>query len=1105
MLLSVLGAAVYAASWDYSYECNNLPESPICATTEPVTGDVREAVSGCLHIVDSAANRSLYQVDLSGCYSPGIQAGTIETMQQFVSSSNMNNIILMMRQDTNGASAEIRIGYYDAGDGRKGLWNANTGQYLGPTDPNLFYKIRMVLDGPSGGRLFINDSCFAHLDAIAGGTSRLYFGANSTLGTGEVNIDYFRWKCAAMAAPGDADDPGDPSEFISPRTTSLPTAAPEQMAATITWTTDVPTDSTVRWGTAWTCPNATHDDTPVTNHSVRIEGLQLGTTYRFYVESSNSTTYTARSGIQSFATQDTFRISSGPFVRTAADGTSATVSWNTPFTSDSKLFIRQKGLTSWNEVCNQTPVTLHALGASELIPNTEYEYYVVSTRVGSTDAQSQISGFFTYVYDNTNPLLSNSSFELGNTAGWSGTGADVGVVYAGPKFDSIMPHSGNYFLCAESSGGAKSGAVYQTISSLPKADYVYASVWIHTYETDSSGNEEHNSAFCQIGIDTVQPASDVQTDASTIKWSAPVSTANTGPWVCIGVNIPLSGSDHATVFLRHVQTADGGFNATCFDDATVSVSAQTCITTGPAITMNDDHTSAAVEWTTSAESTSFIQYGNGTADSYQFGNYQLDLTPKTAHRVEISIVPGSNYVLQIGSATPMGISLSAPMAVSAQSSNELVNSDFEAVDSQNNPTLTPWTVFQYDIDALQRFASPGQPAGGPIDGLTGPYPYGGSSDWHGVTCESDGGTHFIGAYSEPGENKNGGVYQQVKVSPSKLYKASMRFLTRQDPIDFTNPAEYTACAIAIDPTGGTDVLSSSLIWSQDKNSATNGQWEEVAVSAQPKGDVITVFCIMEQRYDTATHVNAIDNVKLKAIRPVAGILGKMKQDNSIGGTAAIESAVVTCVHRPEMLGQPIRIYIEDLDRSCGIGAISTDWNLWSNPPAVGESISVHGTLTTVSLNGYPAATGEAAINDAVITRLTDPPILLQPLALTQRHLGGGTFGIQPGVTGGSGLSNIGLLIKTVGKVTSGDSSSGWITDADSNTCIYIDDGSKINSGTGIYGIKIVANSSTPSVCPLAAGDMVMVTGISTVEEVNGSLKPVLILQMDSAISVINQQ
>ena len=187
-----------------------------------------------------------------------------------------------------------------------------------------------------------------------------------------------------------------------------------------------------------------------------------------------------------------------------------------------------------------------------------------------------------------------------------------------------------------------------------------------------------------------------------------------------------------------------------------------------------------------------------------------------------------------------------------------------------------------------------------------------------------------------------------------------------------------------------------------------------------------------------------------------------------------------------------------------MGIISLDWTFFFNPPAIGESISVQGGLAMVSLNGYTASLGEVVINNATVTRLANPVTIIPPVMVTHKHLGGGTFGIQPGVAGGSGLSNIGMLIKTTGRVTSGDETSGWITDENLNTCIYIDDGSGIDSGIGIKGIKVVADSTVPDNFPLKVGDMVAVIGISTVEARDDVLWPVVLLQTRDSIEIINQ-
>jgi hypothetical protein len=1104
LALALAAALSCAAAWDHSYEGDASPDYPINAAAEVTDNppvDTREIVdlgSGnhALHVVDTSINRSRYRVDLDSF----VEAGTVETRQRLAASSDMNNIAVMMRQDTPGASAEIRVGYYDAGDGRKGLWNAKTGDFLGAADPTEYYKLRMVLDGAAGGRLYVNDSYFANLAAAPGASSRLAFGAGSTLGTGEVYVDYFRWKQAIKAGPGEPDDPADPGDLISPRITSLPAAAPDLTSVTITWTTDAPADSTVHWGTAWTCPNAAYDGSPVTNHSVPIVGLQMGTRYRFYVESQvGGDPDVARSGIQTFTTQDIFRISAGPFVRTSTDGALATVSWTTTMDGDSRLFFRLKGGTEWSDRYSATPTTAHALALTELAPNSAYEYYVLSTRPGSPDAQSAVAEFFTYVHSSVGSLLTNGDFELGNLAGWTvPSGSDPGAVHPGPWVGALMPHSGDYFLGADSDGGARNGTIYQSVEDLPPSDYIYATVWVYTYERGASGAEEHDSACCRVGIDTTQdPSGPINPDAASVRWSAPVFTSNSGPWTCIGVMAPRGGSTYATILLRHVQSPDGGLNVTCFDDAVLTLSAPVTITSGPTVT-NLTPTSATVEWTTDVSSTSFVQFGAGTLADYQFADYYLDWTASATHTATLqALLPATTYVFQVGSASPVGLVLSQPAEFTTPMNQEIENPGFEGTDSRGRPTLAPWTLFQYDINQLPRFHDPlGQPPGGPIDGLVGPYPAGGPG-WHSIACEPSGGSYFVGAFADT-SNKNGGACQRVQVAQGDIYQASMRFLTSQDPIDGTHPASNTACAIAIDPAGGTDVLSPNLVWSQDKTSAVDGQWDGVSVAARASADVITVFCVVEERYADSTHLNALDSVTLEHVDPILGTAAEIKHQQA-GAVVGTQSPwpIVTYARIPQTFGLAARLYVEEQDRFAGIRIVSRDPILWSDPPSPGDRVVAIGTLAVVA--------GEATLTDAILVKLPGSPLdVPPPLAIIHRSLGGGAFGIQPGVAGGQGLSNVGLLVTVIGKVTSGTEGSGWITDPAGNTCAYLDDGSGVESGISVPGIKIIADPIVVVYRQMKLGDTVMAVGVSSIVEVGGGLRPIVLVGDWSTIQILPQ-
>jgi len=66
-------------------------------------------------------------------------------------------------------------------------------------------------------------------------------------------------------------------------------ASPNPTTATITWTTDIPSDSRVEWGTTAAYGNTSALNTAlVTSHSVKLSGLTRLTTYHYHVLSRAS-------------------------------------------------------------------------------------------------------------------------------------------------------------------------------------------------------------------------------------------------------------------------------------------------------------------------------------------------------------------------------------------------------------------------------------------------------------------------------------------------------------------------------------------------------------------------------------------------------------------------------------------------------------------------------------------------------------------------------------------------------------------------------------------------------------------------------------------------
>lgn len=127
-------------------------------------------------------------------------------------------------------------------------------------------------------------------------------------------------------------------------------------------------------------------------------------------------------------------------------------------------------------------------------------------------------------------------------------------------------------------------------------------------------------------------------------------------------------------------------------------------------------------------------------------------------------------------------------------------------------------------------------------------------------------------------------------------------------------------------------------------------------------------------------------------------------------------------------------YVESSNRLSGLRLTPA---AGSSMPNIGDTIAASGPMSTLT-------TGERCmLADTITSPLTvDPPYILQPLGLTNKILGGGdwlfaaTSGMgQSGVTNGVGLNNIGLLVKTWGRV--------GVVAAD-NSWFEINDGSGLN-------------------------------------------------------------
>lgn len=147
-------------------------------------------------------------------------------------------------------------------------------------------------------------------------------------------------------------------------------------------------------------------------------------------------------------------------------------------------------------------------------------------------------------------------------------------------------------------------------------------------------------------------------------------------------------------------------------------------------------------------------------------------------------------------------------------------------------------------------------------------------------------------------------------------------------------------------------------------------------------------------------------------------------------------------------------YIEEADRSSGLRVAIPAQAVVGL--VRGSKVDVLGTLATT-------ADGERQIaGTVVVIGATQTP--LEPLGMPNNRLGGGDLGSPPlgqmGVTGGFGLNNIGLLVKSWGEVTS--AGAGFVT---------------IDDGTGPIRVDTSVLVSQPVV-----GSYISVVGLSSLRQ-----------------------
>ncbi len=134
----------------------------------------------------------------------------------------------------------------------------------------------------------------------------------------------------------------------------------------------------------------------------------------------------------------------------------------------------------------------------------------------------------------------------------------------------------------------------------------------------------------------------------------------------------------------------------------------------------------------------------------------------------------------------------------------------------------------------------------PIDGWTEFGEFGGqwnSGDW---SINARTGPKWVGSVQNGSGGKKGGIYRVISTQSGKDYIFGGWVLTKAWGTSYDPIPGLALARIGVDPTGGTDPDSPSVIWARYR--FTDGNWWELTVPFTAGGDQATLFC--QHKYET---------------------------------------------------------------------------------------------------------------------------------------------------------------------------------------------------------------------------------------------------------------
>ncbi len=190
-----------------------------------------------------------------------------------------------------------------------------------------------------------------------------------------------------------------------------PTVIPETITATVRWTTDRDSDSTVLFSPAnQYVPDQyvfsqSSTDGLTTEHEVQLIGLDPFTEYHFKVQSTDSLGVTGESRDFTFKTKASLPTIQNLRVLKVEEN-AATLAWDTPVPAKALVEYQDLSTGGQNSKGRPTLATTHQMRIDDLTLGTRYVAFAVAENAGGDRVKSQPITFIT-VRDTAPPIISN--------------------------------------------------------------------------------------------------------------------------------------------------------------------------------------------------------------------------------------------------------------------------------------------------------------------------------------------------------------------------------------------------------------------------------------------------------------------------------------------------------------------------------------------------------------------------------------------------------------------------------------------------------------------------------------------------------------------------